>query len=948
MGAARVCCLSARGTTMDRDRGAHFHRADFQVHTPRDGRWKGKKSVSEGDRAAYAKSFVAACRQIGLNAVAITDHHDLVFAPIIRRAAAEEVDEHGALYAPAQRLTVFPGVELTLALARQALLILDADFPDDRLTSVLQALAITPHDPAAATLPDVKPLDHITSLADLHRKLDEHDWLKGRYIVLPNASDSGHKTIMRKGMQAEYKDMPCVGGYLDGSVDKIGTGNQRIFAGEDASWGNKALAIFQTSDSRSEDFVTLGSPSTWVKWAEPTGEALRQACLGHQSRIAHAVPQVPTVFISRVTVSNSKFLGPVDVVFNSQYNAIIGGRGTGKSTILDYVRWGLCDQAAQAGDEELANPTVRRERLIENTLKPVGGQVEVFFTINEIPHVVRRDAATGEIQLKVGEEDFAKVREEHVRSLLPAHAYSQKQLSSVALRMDELTRFVTAPVQRSLDSIDQRITESAGKLRENYAKVQRARDLDSSVARQQLTERSLAEQAANLRGALTDLSEDDRATLRAKPQFDSVRETLLSQERELEDVFEQATALVGRFAAVHADLGVPADAPSEVADVLADLSAARQELIETFRGAISDALSTALAARTEGAAENTAVAAIGAALGTFEERYEEVKRRSSAHQAKLDELAGVESRRTQAAELLATHKRDRQTLGDPFKVHTDLRGELIALYRERSELLSEEAARLTELSEGLLRASISRGQGLAPVEERFRGFIQGSGVRGGKIDQLFGSLRAESDPLGTWEVVLTELESLLQLEEDASHTSEATPNLTRLGFPLADQQRARTRMTADGWLDLALTPVRDEPLFEYQTKESEFIAFSAASAGQQATALLRVLLAQAGVPLIIDQPEEDLDSQVVQDVVTRIWSAKQKRQIIFASHNANLVVNGDAELVIAFDYRKQGDQSGGRVKLEGAIDVPTVRDEITRVMEGGEKAFRLRKERYGF
>lgn len=155
-------------------------------------------------------------------------------------------------------------------------------------------------------------------------------------------------------------------------------------------------------------------------------------------------------------------------------------------------------------------------------------------------------------------------------------------------------------------------------------------------------------------------------------------------------------------------------------------------------------------------------------------------------------------------------------------------------------------------------------------------------------------------------------------------------------------------MTADGWLDLALTPIRDEPLFEYQPKESEFIAFSAASAGQQATALLRVLLAQTGVPLIIDQPEEDLDSQVVQDVVTRIWSAKQKRQLIFASHNANLVVNGDAELVIAFDYRKQGDQSGGQVKLEGAIDVPTVRDEITRVMEGGEKAFRLRKERYGF
>jgi type III restriction enzyme len=933
---------------MDGDHGAHFHRSDFQVHTPRDGQWQGAKAKSDADRVAYAQSFVAACRRIGLNAVAITDHHDLLFAPLIREAAKNEMDGYGNPYPSELRLTVFPGVELTLALARQALLILDADFPDDRLPSVLQTLAITPHDPSDATLPDVKPLDHISSLADLHKKLDEQDWLRGRYIVLPNASDSGHMTIMRKGMQAEYKDMPCVGGYLDGSIDKVGKGNQRIFAGDDAAWGNKPLAIFQTSDARSADFSRLGSPSTWVKWAEPTAEALRQACLGHQSRIAHVDPPVPTVFVSRVAVSNSKFLGPIEVAFNPQYNAIIGGRGTGKSTILDYLRWGVCDQAAQAGDEELANPTVRRERLIENTLKAVGGQVEVYFTINEIPHVVRRAAASGEIQLKVGDAEFTRVREEHVRSLLPVHAYSQKQLSSVALRMDELTRFVTAPVQRPLDSIDQEVTEAAGKLRENYAKVQRARGLDSAIARQQLAERSLTDQAANLRRGLTDLSDEDRATLETKPQFDAVRELLGAQERELEDALSQVQSSVDQLSRVHGSLDTPDEVPADMAEALANLVGARRQLVEALRDAISEALEAAASARAEGAEEQAALAAVRETLSRFNDSYEGVKRRSTAHQAKLDELADVEARRTQAAELLAGHRRDRQALGDPLTSHAELRGELVNLYARRSDLLADQTAKLTELSDGLLKASINRGQGLGVVEEKFKGFIQGSGVRGGRIDQLFAGLRADTNPVETWELVLAELESLLLLLEDAAHTSQTTPNLTRLGFTLQDQQRARARITADGWLELALTPIRDEPLFEYQTKENEFIAFSAASAGQQATALLRVLLAQTGVPLIIDQPEEDLDNQVVQDVVTRIWTAKQRRQIIFASHNANLVVNGDAELVVACDYRKQGDQSGGRVKLEGAIDIPAVRDEITRVMEGGEKAFRLRKERYGF
>jgi hypothetical protein len=58
---------------------------------------------------------------------------------------------------------------------------------------------------------------------------------------------------------------------------------------------------------------------------------------------------------------------------------------------------------------------------------------------------------------------------------------------------------------------------------------------------------------------------------------------------------------------------------------------------------------------------------------------------------------------------------------------------------------------------------------------------------------------------------------------------------------------------------------------------------------------------------------------------------------IFASHNANLVVNGDAELVAWCDYRTAGDQSGGKIFGEGAIDVPDVRDAIKNIMEGGEE-----------
>ena len=64
--------------------------------------------------------------------------------------------------------------------------------------------------------------------------------------------------------------------------------------------------------------------------------------------------------------------------------------------------------------------------------------------------------------------------------------------------------------------------------------------------------------------------------------------------------------------------------------------------------------------------------------------------------------------------------------------------------------------------------------------------------------------------------------------------------------------------------------------------------------------------------------------------------------------SSDFVVNGDAELVVCCDYVKAGDQTGGQIKVAGAIDNVGVRGEITNVTEGGEQAFKLRMEKYGF
>lgn len=198
--------------------------------------------------------------------------------------------------------------------------------------------------------------------------------------------------------------------------------------------------------------------------------------------------------------------------------------------------------------------------------------------------------------------------------------------------------------------------------------------------------------------------------------------------------------------------------------------------------------------------------------------------------------------------------------------------------------------------------------------------------------------------------MIAELENLAEFdaERDGADRRPEARTLAAAGFTPADLDRMARSLTSENWLALSLTPITRVPIFEYRAREAQYIPFHNASAGQQATALLKTLLNQVGPPLIIDQPEEDLDNPVMLEIVAQVWQAKQKRQLIFASHNANLVVNGDAELVAWCAYRTAADQSGGMVAGEGAIDVPEVREAIKQIMEGGEAAFNLRKEKYGF
>ena len=123
------------------------------------------------------------------------------------------------------------------------------------------------------------------------------------------------------------------------------------------------------------------------------------------------------------------------------------------------------------------------------------------------------------------------------------------------------------------------------------------------------------------------------------------------------------------------------------------------------------------------------------------------------------------------------------------------------------------------------------------------------------------------------------------------------------------------------------------------------------STGQKATAVLLLLLLESDAPLIVDQPEDDLDNRfITEGIVPKMREEKRRRQFIFSTHNANIPVLGDAELIVGLTPLGEGESGKADIKQQhiGSIDSPGVRALVEDILEGGKDAFETRRQKYGF
>jgi ABC-type dipeptide/oligopeptide/nickel transport system ATPase component len=284
---------------------------------------------------------------------------------------------------------------------------------------------------------------------------------------------------------------------------------------------------------------------------------------------------------------------------------------------------------------------------------------------------------------------------------------------------------------------------------------------------------------------------------------------------------------------------------------------------------------------------------------------------------------------------------------------------LNARLRERHQILEEAAAEVQEMSAGSLRAAVLSEDLPEEYVSALFEMCKENHIRDlrSRCEEHIRTIAADG-----WQDVLDcVLEVFRHKLQTGSVSVEpedeigATLEAAVLGSLTAQQLSGIYSDLDDTRITKMLTAIPESHItFEYKDV-TNFIPFEQASPGQQAAALLHLLLNQEAGTLVIDQPEEDLDNKVIMKIVGLVQKTKQKRQIIYATHNPNFVVNGDADKVVALTPGTAEDVDIGAVneprisiEVDGAIETPLVRSAITETMEGGQAAFELRSRKYQF
>ena len=866
--------------------GARWWKFDFHTHTP--------KSMDFNDKTMTPEDWLKAFMEKGIDCVAITDHNSGEWVDRLKQTLKELQENKPQWFRP---IYLFPGVEISANGNVHILAIFGCNRNKSDIDNLLDAVKYN------GTKGDT---DGVTgkSIIDVVDEIAERGG-----IPIP-----AHVDIKRGLFELEGQTLGDILKKENIYAMELRDSNyqkHQLYIDEKLQWTE--IIGSDVHDFSQENFGTF----TWVKMDEPSIEGLKLALqdgdVSVNCNMNDTPNKLPTYFIEKLEISDAKYIGhqtALECNFSPFLNAIIGGRGSGKSTLLEFIRLVL------RRDKDIPRPLEKDSSkyfsLEENdSLLNTDTKISLLYWKNNIYYRLNWSPKPDNPSLEEKKDDGTwEPAQGDIKVLFPAYIYSQKQIFELARNPRALIDIIDEAPEVGAKNIKTRIREL----------INRYKHIESK--QQELQEK--IDQEIRLRGEFNDLARQieyiEKSGHKEVMQKYRLRQQQLNELDILENQWKEAYNQLVETQEKITPSAFVKEIFSEYDDVLSAIETTNEKW-QSIHDQLSDLVQEA----------NSVVA-----------EWQTEKNTADWMQALKTDMAQYEQLRTQLEQQGIDPDRYPLLLTQQKSIQKEL--ELINEYQSlRQTLESEKKEVFDQIRENRKTLSEKRQEFLTSVlhDNQFVGIeILPFGEEWYEIEDEIRSMLQCPD---RFDKDIESLRDLYEQNDDQKieKLKDAIKDI-RNGNIVAKDNRFTTHLKALPQESISdfLTWFPGDNLEVTYGPDRQRI--QQGSPGQKTAALLAFILSYGDEPLLLDQPEDDLDNKLIYDLIVRqLRETKTKRQVIVVTHNANIVVNGDAEMVLPLEVVR----GQTYVQQPASIQQRNVREYICNILEGGEKAFEQRYRR---
>lgn len=866
-------------------KGLKFRKIDLHIHTPASKCFKIKTVKAD---AIIEKSI-----EMGLDAIAITDHNSAEWIDVIKDKAKSTP------------LVIFPGVEITTSEGIHIVALFDIDKSKAYIENFLGAIDITPDKygatDAISKFNAQQVMEKIVERGGL-AVLAHVDGYKGAFKEL----DGNPRLNLFN--EAEYSALECEGKTLPSALKK--------------EKGFKRIPTFYLAsdnpdpeDTKKHSIEGIGSKFSYFKMDVINIEGLRQCFSDPKVRILltdeiseYKHPQILSLRIC------GGFLRDQSLEFLPGLNCIIGGKGTGKSLIVEFLRFTLGQSSNDA--TILDDHTCKLEKQLGT-----GQKVMVAFQLeNGARYEVVRTYDGYENGEIIGASECKNIETEEIyqgdiATLFPILAYSQLEVLKISEREEAQLELIDKFIETA--AFEDRIKDLSVKLNLNDEKLSKSILAKEQAASLNVDMSTVDTQIKNIDELIKNPIFTELKTLEKK---DIILNKNLSHVANIQAQIESTKENINKLTFEEIDEVFTED--EEIAYASDIAVRAKALAVEKLEGIVSEILplSSSINGYMSACQRNLEIkrreheellSAKGIDKNIENKRRQLVKRmkhlesEKAKYQSLVDEFGGLSS--------------ERQSLLDSLdKVHEEYYGERKEKYKE-----------LTEHSLQKLKLEISHKANRSLFKDELKALLKGSKIREQVIDQIVSALL----PRDYIELILTR--NIDELATKADIAQETSRKIVEKLWSIEDfKDILKVQHTCYP---------EDSPSIKFHKEDGEYYPLKELSVGQKCTALLIIALLEGKMPVVIDQPEDALDvASVWEDITLKLRGNKENRQFVLTTHNSSVAVASDSDKFIVLEA---GAKRGG-VRATGAIDRNDVKKEVLEHLEGGDEPYLIRQKKY--